>query len=99
MSEKILIIDDEETIRESLSEVLQEEGYLVSEAVDGRDALRQMEQTQFDLALCDVVMPGIDGMEVLKTIHKSSPSTSVVMMPAFVTIENAVEIMKHGAID
>tara|TARA_B100000315_G_C14527529_1_gene564554 strand:+ start:53 stop:445 length:393 start_codon:yes stop_codon:yes gene_type:complete len=99
MSEKILIIDDEETIRDTLTEVLEEEGYLVSKAVDGHDALRQMKKVQFDLVLCDVVMPGADGTEILKSIRESSPFTFVVMMTAFGTIENAVEIMKEGAID
>jgi len=96
---RILVIDDEDTFRDTLSEVLREEGYLVSIAIDGKDALRQIEETRFDLALCDVVITGIDGMDVLKAIRYSSPSTYVVMMTAFGTKENAIETMKQGAVD
>lgn len=99
MTEKILIVEDEETVRDTLASVLKEEGYSVSTAVDGYDAIKQIENDFFDLLLCDVVMPKIDGMDVLKTILETSPSTQVVIMTAFGTIRSAVEAIKLGAID
>lgn len=99
MNEKILIVDDEETAREALSEVLAEEGYIVSMAPDGYKAIEQMKDKRFDLVLCDIVMPGLNGMEVLKQTQEQNPGVIFVIMTAFGTIQNAVDAMKHGADD
>ncbi len=99
MNEKILIVDDEETAREALSEVLTEEGYEVSTAQDGYKAVDIMKLESFDLVLCDIIMPGMGGMEVLKQSQKQSPGTIFVIMTAFGTIQSAVDAMTQGASD
>ncbi len=99
MPERILIVDDEDVICNTLSDVLREEGYSVSTAKDGDSALKQIGQASFDLVFCDVVMPGINGIELLKTMRNLSSGTAVVIMSAFGTVKNAVEAMKEGAID
>jgi len=99
MKIKILIVDDELSMREFLSILLEREGYDVSVAGNAEEALRLLELSPFDLVLSDVNMPGLNGIELLSRIRKRSPETGVLMITAFSAAEQAVEAMKLGAYD
>lgn len=94
---QVLVIEDEAGMRELLQKVLVRQGYAVREVASGREALKLLEGETYDLVLTDVVMPEIDGMEVLRFVKKVRPDTMVVMMTAFGTIDSAVQAMKEGA--
>lgn len=96
---KILIIDDEQSIRNTLKEILEYEKYTVAEAKDGADGLKMLQKEQFDVALCDVKMPKMDGLEVLKKSIEEGVDTQFIMISAHGTIETAVEATKMGAYD
>jgi two-component system, NtrC family, nitrogen regulation response regulator NtrX len=95
---RILVIDDERAIRSTLREILEYESYLVDEAVDGPSGLEQVSKETYDVVLCDIKMPQMDGIEVLEHILKIS-DTPVVMISGHGTIETAVEAIKKGAYD
>lgn len=97
--EKILIIDDESSLRHMLRLVLEREGYCISDAANGMAALALMEEESFDLILCDVRMPEMDGLTFLREAIKRAPSPTVIMMSAYGTIDSAIECMKQGAYD
>ena len=99
MSDRVLIIDDDDSLRESLQLVLSAEGYDVMGAEDGTTALAITEKTPFELILCDLRMPGIDGMELLPQLIRRHPETTVIMMSAYGTDELALEAMNQGAYD
>ena len=92
----ILIVDDEPIIRESLGEFLTQEGFAVSVCGSAEDALALAEKTRFDLALCDVQLPGIDGLELLHRLLKISPETFVLLITAYGTVEIAVAAFQRG---
>lgn len=96
---KILIIDDEPSIRSVLRDILEMEDYKVEEAKDGIDALSKVKKTKFDAAICDIKMPKMDGMELLERINILSPDTPVIMISGHGNIETAVEAVKKGAFD
>jgi two-component system response regulator PilR (NtrC family) len=96
---KILIIDDEQSMRDFLSIMLKKEGYDVVAAEAGTDALKAVQTEIFDLVISDVKMPGLDGIDVLRTVKESSPETVVIMITAYASAETAVEAMKLGAYD
>jgi two-component system response regulator PilR (NtrC family) len=96
---RILVVDDEQSMRDFLSIMLKKEGYDVVTAENGRSALKVIQAEIFDLLITDVKMPGIDGIEVLKTAKEVSPETVVIMITAFATTGTAVEAMKLGAYD
>ena len=95
---RILVIDNERAIRSTLREILEYENYQVDEAVDGPSALEQLSKEVYDVALCDIKMPQMDGIEVLEHILKTS-DTPVVMISGHGTIETAVEAIRKGAYD
>ncbi|RLE10159.1 sigma-54-dependent Fis family transcriptional regulator [Candidatus Aerophobetes bacterium] len=97
--EKILVVDDEPLVRNFLKEVLEAEDYEVLTTEDGLSALKEVERGGIDLVITDVRMPKMNGIELLKEVKKRSPSTLVVVITAYGTIENAVEAMKNGACD
>jgi two-component system response regulator AtoC len=99
MAERILVIDDDEGLRESLQLVLSAEGYQVSGADDGQTALGVLENSTYDVILCDLRMPGLDGMELLPQLVRRMPRTTVIMMSAYGTEELALEAMNKGAHD
>ncbi len=99
MAYSILVIDDESLTLRTISRALREEGFDVFVAMNGEDGLRVLTEEKPDLALVDVVLPGIDGIEVLRQIKKQSPTTIVVMMSAYKVVDRAVESMKLGAYD
>jgi len=96
---RILIADDEESIRWVLSKALKKKGFSVDVAEDGRQALSLFRSNSYDLAVLDIKMPGIQGLELLKKFHEEQPDILVVIMTAESTMENAVAAMKHGAYD
>lgn len=95
----LLIIDDEKSIRKTLSEILSFEGYKIEEAVDGEEGLRKFKEKTFDVVLCDIKMPKIDGMEFLQKATESAPDVPVIMISGHGNIETAVEAVKKGAYD
>lgn len=97
MSAKILIVDDERSMREFLSILLEREGYAPESAENSEVALRMLAENEYELVISDVNMPGLDGIGLLGKIKASSPDTAVMMITAFSTTEQAVEAMKHGA--
>lgn len=96
---KILIIDDEKSIRNTLREILEYEKYDVDEAVDGQDGLDKLSDRKYDLALCDIKMPKLDGLEVLEKAQEIAPDLQFIMISAHGSIETAVEAVKKGAYD
>ena len=96
---KVLIVDDERSIRNSLREILEYEKFEVADAEDGESALKALGKEKFDLVLCDIKMPKMDGMEVLDKILEDKPDTPVIMISGHGNIETAVEAIKKGAYD
>ena len=96
---KILIIDDDAELRKTVSDVLTAAGYSTDMAVSGNEALEKIVSEKYDIALLDMMMPGRDGMDVLMDMRKLRPSTRVIMITAFATVENAVASIKKGAHD
>jgi DNA-binding NtrC family response regulator len=96
---KVLIIDDEKAIRNALHDILQFEKFEVEEAADGAEGVRLAEAGAFDLVLCDIKMPKMDGMEVLAKLQETHPDLPVVMISGHGTIDTAVEAIKKGAYD
>lgn len=97
MKKHILIVDDEQTIRELCKELLEEEGYEVTLAVDGQDALDKMDYELFDLFLIDMAMPRIGGLELMKMIKHKQPLAVIVILTGFSSIEGAVKAVHAGA--
>lgn len=97
--EKILVVDDEKSLREVLSIMLKRAGYTVTEACDGDEAIGHVNKEIYDLVITDLRMPKADGMDVLKAVKSSSPETVVLVITAFATSDSAVEAMKQGAYD
>ncbi|MBF0318922.1 MAG: response regulator [Nitrospirae bacterium] len=96
---KILIADDNAELRENIAEVLADAGYFTDFAANGKEAAQKAAETDFDIVLLDMLMPVMKGAEALVEIKKSRPSAKVIVMTAFSTIENAVDIIKKGASD
>lgn len=94
---KILVIDDEASIRQALRGVLEYENYQVFEAKDGQEGLKMLTEQDFDVAFCDIKMPKMDGMELLKKFKELGKPTQIIMLSAHGTIETAVEATKCGA--
>jgi DNA-binding NtrC family response regulator len=95
----ILIIDDEKAIRKTLSEILSFEGYKIDEASDGEEGLKKFRERNYDVVLCDIKMPKIDGIEFLQKASESNPDVPVIMISGHGNIETAVEAVKTGAYD
>lgn len=96
---KLLIIDDEKSIRKTLREILEYEKYQVDEAADGSEGLSMIQKDKYDIILCDIKMPKMDGIELLEKIMQLSSDSPVVMISGHGTIETAVEAVKKGAFD
>jgi DNA-binding NtrC family response regulator len=99
MKKRILIVDDEMAVRHSLKEILEYENYEVDEAIDGEDGIKKIGLREYDLVLCDIKMPRMDGIEVLQRIKQQESSPSFIMISAHGTIDIAVEATKKGAFD
>ena len=97
--EKILIVDDEKIVRESLFHWFEEEGYDVSTAENGEEALKKFEKGKYDLFLLDMKMPGISGLELLKKIKEADADSIVILITAFASVPSAITALKDGAYD
>jgi len=98
-AKRMLIVDDEKNMRHMLTSMLGTLGYIVDTAADGTDALKMVNQSQYDFILCDLKMPNMDGMAFLEAAQEKLLNTTVIMMSAYGTIDTAVEAMKRGAYD
>ena len=95
----ILIIDDERAIRKTLSEILGYEGFKVEEAADGEEGLKKFQSNPFDVVLCDIKMPKLDGIEFLSKASETNPDVPIIMISGHGNIETAVDAVKKGAYD
>ncbi len=95
----ILIIDDEKAIRKTLSEILSFEGYKIEEASDGEEGLKKFKEKTYDVVLCDIKMPKLDGIEFLQKAGESNGDIPIIMISGHGNIETAVEAVKKGAYD
>lgn len=95
----ILIIDDEKSIRKTLGEILSYEGYKIDEASDGEEGLKKFKEKTYDVVLCDIKMPKIDGMDFLEKSREINADVPIIMISGHGTIETAVEAVKKGAFD
>jgi DNA-binding NtrC family response regulator len=93
----ILVVDDDERILESLKVILESEGYAVSSAETGEEAIERNKTDFFDMALLDIKLPGMQGTELLAALHKESPRMVKIMMTGYPSLENAVASLKLGA--
>jgi len=96
---QILVVDDEKSIRNTLKEILEYENYSVDLASSGKEALELIKKNNYEIVLCDIKMPDIDGIEVLAEIMDKSPDTTVIMISGHGNIETAVDAIKKGAYD
>jgi two-component system response regulator PilR (NtrC family) len=96
---RILVVDDEPGIREFLQIMLEREGYEVSSAENGTDAISRFKKKKFDVVIADIKMPKVSGLEVLSSVKEISPETKVIMITAHASFESAVEAMNQGAYD
>ena len=96
---RLLIVDDEEIMRQFLNEVLKDEGYTIDLAASGKEALKRMNDAEYDIVLTDIVMPELDGLGVVAATKDLSYNPSVIVMTGYASMETAVESMKLGAAD
>ncbi len=96
---RILVVDDELSIRLVLTEQLGQEGYRVTTAASGEEALAVLQEDSFDLILLDLKMPGIDGLQVMEEARVLAPDTAVIMLTAHATLDSAIEAMRRGGHD
>ena len=95
----IMIVDDELSMCEFLEITLQREGYRISSFTDALAAVASLERENYDLVICDLKMPGMNGLEMLRTVKKKSPATETIMITAFASTTSVIEAMKCGAFD
>lgn len=95
----ILIIDDERAIRSTLNEILSFEGYKIEEAVDGEDGFRKFSQKTYDVVICDIKMPKMDGIEFLEKSKEVNADVPIIMLSGHGNIDTAVDAVKKGAFD
>jgi len=96
---KILVVDDEDTLRYFLRLHLEEKGYHVSEAADGATAMRLIAHNTFEVALVDLKLADMNGLEIMRHLRKTSPDTSVIILTAYATVNSAIEALRQGAHD
>lgn len=99
MTDGILLIDDEAVFREDMAALLREEGYVCDTAADGEQALRRVTEDSPDVILCDLVMPGLSGVELISRLANLCPDTPLVILTAHATVETAVGAFRAGATD
>jgi len=94
---KILIVDDDETIRKSITTVLEEKGYLVDTAENGRAAIRKSDKEVYNLALIDIRLPDMDGVQLLTALKETTPKMVKIIITGYPSLQNAVEAVNKGA--
>jgi DNA-binding NtrC family response regulator len=99
MTPRVLVVDDEQIIRESLSFILQKEGYEVEDAPNGQEAYKKVSENPPDIVITDIEMPGMKGVELLEKISQVSPQTFVIIITAYGSIETAIKALRMGAYD
>jgi len=99
MTARILVVDDEETMRRSLADILRLEGYQVQAASHGAAAVELLKRETYDLMLLDLKMPGMDGLEVLRIATKVAPNTLVILLTAHGSLESAIQALRQDAFD
>jgi two-component system response regulator PilR (NtrC family) len=99
MAERILIVEDEEALRESMNKQLSREGYEVDGVASCSAAFERIECSSYDMVIADIMLPGVSGVELLKRCRESHPNLVVLIITAFASIETAVEAMRAGAYD
>lgn len=96
---RVLVVDDEESVRFFLVRGLQKAGYAVEEAADGASAIERISATPYDVVLTDIVMPGVSGLKVLSAVHEMDRDSVVILMTAHSTLENTIDALRQGAFD
>jgi DNA-binding NtrC family response regulator len=99
MTPRVLVVDDEQIIRESLSFILQKEGYEVADAPNGQEAYKKVSENPPDIVITDIEMPGMKGVDLLEKISQVSPQTFVIIITAYGSIETAIKALRMGAYD
>jgi CheY-like chemotaxis protein len=99
MTRRMLIVDDEETIRWALAELFMQDGWAVRSAADGQEAVQQMEEEVFEFMITDLKMPGLPGVEVVRRARQTSPAMGVMVLTGYASLETAVEAVRLGAWD
>ena len=99
IKKRVLVVDDEENLRNMLTMIIRKEGYDVETSADGRDALTKIRDDDYDFVLCDIKMPKLDGLGLLKELHENDGNSTIIMMSAYGAIDTAIEAMKLGAYD
>ncbi|RLD00301.1 MAG: hypothetical protein DRI46_07720, partial [Chloroflexi bacterium] len=99
MTSKILLIDDDPNLRESLGEVLRGEGYQVGFAANGEEGLAALKGESFDLVLLDIRLPGLDGEVVMREIYNYHPETEMIIISGYGSLESAITAIRLGVID
>jgi len=94
---RILIVDDEESIRTVLATILEEEGYITETAKNGKEAIEKSEAKFYNLALIDIRLPDMDGIELLTAIRETTPKMVKIIMTGYPSLQNAVEAVNKGA--
>ena len=97
--QNLLVVDDEDVIRKGMRRILEAEGYQVTTSASGRTAIEKIQEQDFDVVITDLKMPGMDGIEVLKTIKILQPEVPVIIITGYSTVDTAVDAMKNGAFD
>src|SRR5579872_3790383 len=96
---KILIVDDELVVRDSLGKWFTSEGYAADPVAGAREALEAIQRKEFDIALVDIKMPGMDGMELQARLKDADPELAVIIMTGYASVDTAVQALKRGAYD
>ena len=96
---RILVVDDEQGVREMLADFLQLEGYRVRIAADGTEAMDELRGARFELVICDLLMPVMGGLALLDELGEVAPDTALIAMTGFDTMQTAVEALRRGAVD
>ena len=94
---RILVVDDDETVRDRLKAILEREGYLVDCAVTGKEGIKKTEETTYNLALLDIRLPDMEGVELLKLMKDSVPRTRKIIVTGYPTMQNAISALNKNA--
>jgi DNA-binding NtrC family response regulator len=97
LNESILVVDDDYEIRETLSSVLLSEGYIVETVKNGKEAIKASETAYFDVALIDMELPDMNGIEILRRLKEKQPRMVMIIITGFASLENAVKAVNEGA--